>query len=196
MINYTQRLDSAVRKAAWAHEQAKQHRKGSDVPYIIHPVGTMIIASGATDDEDTLIACLMHDVLEDVSANIYSESDMKQQFGENVVKIVKDVTKNDGIADWHDRSRAYLNHIEHEACDEAVIVSASDKIHNLLSVIADYEVSGDKLWDIFATKSSADQLWWYESILAVITARNVPTILSSRLAEQIETLKSMIKKSA
>ena len=62
MINYTERLDKALRKAAWSHEQQGQHRKGSDIPYIIHPVGAMMIASNATDDEDILIACLMHDV--------------------------------------------------------------------------------------------------------------------------------------
>jgi len=41
MIKYTDRLDSAIRKAAWAHEQQDQHRKGTDIPYIIHPFGVM-----------------------------------------------------------------------------------------------------------------------------------------------------------
>ncbi len=67
MINYTSRLDNAVREAARAHEIEGQHRKGTDIPYIIHPFGVMMIASNATDDEDVLIACLMHDVLEDVN---------------------------------------------------------------------------------------------------------------------------------
>lgn len=51
MINVTSRLDKAIRRAAWAHEQAGQHRKGTDVPYIVHPSGVMIIASNVTDDE-------------------------------------------------------------------------------------------------------------------------------------------------
>ncbi|MEP7204609.1 MAG: HD domain-containing protein [Candidatus Saccharibacteria bacterium] len=192
MISFTPRLDNAVRQAARAHEHAKQHRKGSDVPYIIHPFGVMIIASNATDDEDILIACLMHDVLEDVSSDIYSESAMRADFGDRVVTIVLDVTKNDLLADWHERSRAYLHHLEHEASDEAVIVSASDKIHNLLSILTDYETSGEELWQRFTTKSSADQLWWYQSILAVITQRKVPSILSDALAEQVESLKTQL----
>lgn len=68
--------------------------------------------------------------------------------------------------------------LEHKASDEAVIVSASDKIHNLLSILTDHTTHGDDLWwENFTTKSSADQLWWYESILEVITKRGVPAEL-------------------
>ena len=192
MINYTERLDSALRKAAWAHEKAEQHRKGSDIPYIIHPVGVMMIASNVTDDEDTLIACLLHDVLEDVDSSIYSEADMREDFGDRVVSIVLDVTKDSDEKDWHARSKAYLHHLEHEASDEAVIVSASDKIHNLKSILTDHATHGDDLWERFTTKSSSDQLWWYESILDVITKRNVPAGLRDQLAEQVNILRTRL----
>lgn len=192
MIHYTERLDAAIRKAAWAHEQQGQHRKGSDIPYIIHPVGVMMIASNATDDEDILIACLMHDVLEDVDTTIYSEADMRAEFGDRVVGFVKDVTKDDSVADWHERSKAYLDHLEHRASDGAVIVSASDKIHNLLSVLADYEVYGDDIWKRFTTNNSADQVWWYGAILDVITKRGAPAELCNQLASQINQLKSKL----
>ncbi len=192
MINYTPRLDNAVREAARAHEREGHHRKGTDIPYIIHPVGVMMIASNATNDEDVLIACLMHDVLEDVSSSIYGEAAMRADFGDRVVAIVLDVTKNGSLRDWHERSKAYLHHLEHEASDEAVIVSASDKIHNLLSTLTDHTAYGDELWQLFTTKSSADQLWWYQSILGVITRRNVPSILSDELAKHLETLKARL----
>ena len=195
MINYTERLDLALRKAAWAHEQANQHRKGTDIPYIIHPFGTMLIASSATDDEDVLIACLMHDVLEDVDSEIYSEDDMRKDFGNRVVKLVKDVTKSGEITDWHKRSQAYLNHLEHAASDGAVIVSASDKIHNLQSVLTDYKTVGADLWQIFTTKSKDDQIWWYKSILAVITKRGAPKPLIDTLTAQISHLKQATKTS-
>src|SRR4030095_54576 len=176
MINYTERLDKARRKTAWAHEQQGQHRKGGAIPYIIHPVGVMLIASNATDDEDTLIACLMHDVLEDVDGKIYGEAALRRDFGDRVVSIVKDVTKNKDLSDWHKSAQAYLDHLEQKACDEAVIVSVSDKTHNLLSTLADYETYGDAVWQKFRTKSAQDQLWWYESILAVAKKRSAPEI--------------------
>lgn len=194
MINYTDRLDKALRTAAWAHERAGQHRTNTEIPYIIHPVGAMMIASNVSSDEDVLIACLLHDVLEDVDNSIYDESKMRSDFGDRVVSIVKDVTKDDSIKDWHKRSQAYLDHLEFKASGEAVIVSASDKIHNLKSMIVDFAVHGDKLWDRFSTKSSADQLWWYESMLEVIKRREASTVLINELNENIRTLKQDLQK--
>ena len=56
MINLSKRLDTALRTAAWAHEQAGQHRKGSDIPYIMHPFAVLLLATNFTEDEDTLRA--------------------------------------------------------------------------------------------------------------------------------------------
>ena len=117
---------------------------------------------------------------------------MRDEFGERVVAIVRDVTHN-GSDDWHDRSNEYLRHLEHNASAEAVIVSASDKIHNLLSVLSDYEEYGEALWDRFTTKNSTDQVWWYAEILRVITKRNVPALLSGTLADQLKTLKLQLE---
>lgn len=185
MINYTTRLDNALKKATWAHQnntnERKRTRKGTDIPYIIHPVGVMMIASNVTDDEDVLIACLMHDVLEDVDEKTYNETQMREDFGDRVVSIVKDVTKNSNEPDWHKRSRLYLSYLEHKASDEAIIVSTADKIHNLLSILTDYETHGDAIWERFTTKSKADQLWWYQSILDVITKRSAPQQLIDEL---------------
>lgn len=192
MINYTPRLDKAIKRAAWAHEQAKQHRKGTDIPYIIHPFSVMLIASNVTTDEDVLISCLLHDVLEDVDEMIYGESQLKEDFGNNVLSIVKDVTKDGTEADWYSRSQSYLSHLQNEASAEAVIVSAADKIHNLSSILIDYEAIGNDLWRRFSTKSAVDQLWWYESILSVIRQRNTPRDLIDTLNDQVELLRGNI----
>jgi (p)ppGpp synthase/HD superfamily hydrolase len=193
MIKFTQRLDKAIRISAWAHEQSHEHRKGGDIPYIIHPFGVMLIASNITENEDTLIACLLHDVLEDVPSTIYSEDQMNKDFGNEVLSIVKDVTKNRDINNWYEVSKAYLNHLEFEASDEAVIVSASDKIHNLKSTLFDYQDLGDKLWDIFTTKNSSDQVWWYSSVLEVLKKRNCPKELIDIFSEEISNLKKIVK---
>lgn len=195
-LNYTSRLDSALKKAAWAHEQQGQHRKGTDIPYIIHPVGAMIVASSATTDEDVLIACLMHDILEDVDSSIYSAADMERDFGSRVVEIVRGVTKNDSITDWRAQSEAYLRHLEAEASSESVIVSLADKIHNLMSILSDYEQIGDEIWQRFTTKSMADQLWWYESILAVGMRREAPSELLSALESLLKEMEAAIKEQA
>ena len=148
----------------------------------------MLIASNVTDNEDTLIACLLHDVLEDVPNSIYDENKMRADFGDNVTKIVMDVTKDSTLNNWYGTSKAYLHHLEFEACDEAIVVSASDKIHNLESTLFDYEDIGDKLWDRFTTKNLSDQIWWYESVYKVVSNRDVPNHLLDKLAEDIKVL--------
>lgn len=193
MINYTPRLDKALRKAAWAHEQAGQHRKGTDIPYIIHPFGVMTIASSATGDEDILIACLFHDILEDVDSSIYSEDDMRQEFGDRIAEIVLGVTKNSALKSWRATSEAYLEHLEKVASEESVIVSAADKIHNLKSVLYDHGVVGDELWQRFSTRSATDQLWWYESILAVVTSRKAPKPLIEEFSADMKKLKEIVQ---
>lgn len=191
MIAFTERLDQALRVAATAHEKQSQHRKGSGAPYIIHPFGVMLIASNATDDEDVLIACLLHDVLEDVSPDIYDQTAMQRDFGDRVVSLVLDVTKNSKLTIWRECAQDYLDHLARRASDGAVIVSAADKIHNLESVIIDYRQVGEDLWQIFTTKNADDQLWWYASILEVLDQRQAPQSLRDQLAQAIETLKDL-----
>lgn len=192
MINYTKRLDSAVKRAAWAHEKQNQHRTGTDIPYIIHPFGVMAIASNFTDDENILISCLMHDILEDVSPEIYNEFDMSLEFGKDVVAIVRGVTKDRSVLDWHGQSRAYLAHLRDKASVKSVIVSASDKMHNLLSTLTDYQTHGDNLWQRFSTKSAADQLWWYESIYDIVSTRCDIIELNNQFASQITELRKIV----
>ncbi|PKL31639.1 bifunctional (p)ppGpp synthetase/guanosine-3',5'-bis(diphosphate) 3'-pyrophosphohydrolase [Candidatus Saccharibacteria bacterium HGW-Saccharibacteria-1] len=192
MINYTKKLDMAIRRAAWAHGKQKQYRNGTDIPYIIHPFGVMTIASNYTNDEDVLIACLMHDILEDVSIELYNESDMRLEFGDDITEIVKDVTKDSNLSDWHIQSKDYLNHLDNYACQKAVIVSAADKMHNLLSTLTDYEIVGDELWQRFTTKNVADQLWWYESILDVVSRRSEIADLNNDFAEKVAELNRLV----
>ncbi len=188
MINYTPRLDKAIRLSARAHEKQEQHRFGGDIPYIIHPFGVMLIASNVTEDEDVLIACLMHDILEDVAPKIYSQLKMGDDFGERVVELVKFVTNNPKIKDWKDRSNAYLYVLEKKASEDALIVSAADKIHNLQSTVIDYQEVGDKVWQRFTTGSKADQVWWYKANLEVFKRRKVSNVLVAQLEELIKQL--------
>ena len=181
------RLDLAIRTAAWAHRH--QQRKGTELPYIVHPYAVMSIASKVTDDEDVLIACLFHDIIEDVPEQ-YSKDAMRDEFGERVVRIVEGVTKDDSLRDWRERSEAYLEHLG-AAGIESVIVSAADKIHNLQSTLFDYELYREELWQRFnAGKES--QLWWYQSVAQLVKRRLPDSPLTHELQVLTEKLRSII----
>lgn len=184
-MQFTPKIGQAINKAAYAHRH--QTRKGTDVPYIIHPVSVMLIASQATTDEDTLIACLLHDILEDVPEE-YSKQQMLRDFGENVVTIVEGVTKDSSLPEWQARQEAYLKRLTEQAPDESIIVSCADKIHNLTATLRDHEEIGDAVWQRFNAGKS-NQLWWYKAILHVTTKRLPGLSLNHQLEKLIENLR-------
>ncbi len=190
-MKLTPRIERAISTAAIAHR--KQKRKGSGAPYIVHPYSVMLLASEVTDDEDTLIACLFHDIIEDAPHN-YNEAQMREEYGDRVTDIVLGVTKDDTIKDWHERSQAYLHKLEHKAPDESVIVSLADKCHNLHATLQDYDnaTNKDAVWRIFKTGKDS-QLWWYQAVLDV-GRRRIPkqNSLHHRLKTMIGKLETIV----
>jgi len=158
-MNLTENIDKAIRISARAHQ--KQNRKGSNTPYIVHPFAVMCLASKYTDDENVLIACLLHDVIEDVPEE-YDQQSMLEDFGQEIVDIVIGVTKQLNMGDWKATCEAYLTNLESNAPVESAIVSVADKIHNIMSILEDYQTQGETIWDIFSADKYS-QLWWFKS---------------------------------
>ena len=73
-------LTEAIAFAAGAHDGVT--RKGSRVPYIVHPMETVAIAASITDDEEVLAAAALHDVIEDCGV---SAQTLCEQYGEELV---------------------------------------------------------------------------------------------------------------
>lgn len=179
------RLIKAINTAAWAH---RDHvRKGTDIPYVSHVFGVMHLVSQVTDDEDVLIAALFHDILEDVPEE-YSAERMGEEFGDRVVELVRGVTKDSTLSSWQDRSDAYLAHLR-KADDGSVLISAADKLHNLLSIHADLDELGDELWARF-NSGKERQLWWYRSVADLVLERLPGNPLGEELARQVDRLEN------
>ncbi len=165
-------IQNAINKATLLH--GKQIRKGDGLPYIIHPFGVALILSKFTEDTDTIIAGLLHDVLEDVPD--YTAEDMTRDFGEKITGIVKEVSEEKDPNEskgkrlpWKVRKQKYLAHLE-TATTEAMLVSCADKIHNLLSMMSAYKEQGDALWKKFNSPQE-DKLWFYGEVLKILKQR-------------------------
>ncbi len=76
-----ERFERALEFAMRAHKG--QVRKGSSVPYIVHPIETALITMTLTRDQDIVIAALFHDVVEDTR---YSAKDIEDAFGSRVAQ--------------------------------------------------------------------------------------------------------------
>ncbi|MBR6505623.1 bifunctional (p)ppGpp synthetase/guanosine-3',5'-bis(diphosphate) 3'-pyrophosphohydrolase [Candidatus Saccharibacteria bacterium] len=87
MATTENRVEKAVAMAKKAHEG--QFRKTGE-PYIIHPLAVKKILEEWGMDEDTIIAGILHDTVEDTKLSL---SDIKKEFGESVAFLVDGVTK-------------------------------------------------------------------------------------------------------
>src|SRR5262245_41207309 len=91
MAIFTDRIERAI--AVDLDAPQGQTRQGDrQLPYVVHPVTVALILSRYSDDEDTIIAGLLHDVLEDTHLG---EEVIERQFGPKVLAMVRDVTEPD-----------------------------------------------------------------------------------------------------
>ena len=83
--------EARIRKAfQFAYDAHGKQMRKDGTPYITHPVAAAEILTELRVDEDTLIACLLHDVPEDTDKNI---DDVEREFGKSVSYLVDGITK-------------------------------------------------------------------------------------------------------
>ncbi|MFT7184134.1 MAG: guanosine-3',5'-bis(diphosphate) 3'-pyrophosphohydrolase [Oceanicoccus sp.] len=129
------RLRHAYKYAKDAHNT--QVRKDG-TPYITHPVAAAEILTTLKVDEDTLIACLLHDVPEDTEKTI---EDVNEEFGATVAFLVEGITK---LSKVHYRNQMRARQIEslkklflHSAQDPRIIlIKLADRLHNMSTLDA------------------------------------------------------------
>jgi (p)ppGpp synthase/HD superfamily hydrolase len=187
-MKLTPRLGQALTLAIEAHEG--QMRKGTNIPYISHPIAVASIALEHGADEDQAIAALLHDAIEDGGANY--ENRIRVQFGDRVVGIVNGCT--DGVPDdsgqkapWEERKLKYIKHLS-EAGEDVLLVSGSDKLHNARSIVEDLISSGQSVFDRF-TASKAQTLWYYESLSKIFEEKGTP--IARALKDAVNRMKTL-----
>lgn len=170
---FTPKIQKAVKKASILH--FGQKRKADGTPFIMHPFSVAFILSKYTDDEDIIVAALLHDVLEDVEA--YTAQDLKRDFGTKITRIVEGISEDeapsrspaDRKASWLKRKESYLAKLRNDNF-EALIISCADKIHNLMSMIEEYKKQGESMWKAFNAPQDK-KLWFYGEVLAILKKR-------------------------
>jgi (p)ppGpp synthase/HD superfamily hydrolase len=146
-----------------AKKHARQTRKASTIPYIAHLMGVASLVLEAGGDEDLAIAALLHDVVEDCGgAPMLRE--VQRRFGARVAKVVDGCTDADTMPkpSWRERKENYLRHLAHADADTR-LVSAADKLNNVLSILSDYREIGEFVWARF-NGGREGTLWYYRSL--------------------------------
>jgi (p)ppGpp synthase/HD superfamily hydrolase len=191
------KLTGSIRKAInfSAQKHFGQTRKNGETPYIVHPFSVAWILSEYTDDEDVIVAGLLHDILEDVKGCYYQ--DLVDNFGERVALIVKGVTEEkDPNVDyskatgWLECKQKYLENLK-RAGIESVLVAAADKIDNLRSMAYDYQKMGEKFWEKFS--SPLEKMIWFKGEVAnIVKQRLGENEISQELQKTLEETKNKV----
>ncbi|MGQ3889858.1 bifunctional GTP diphosphokinase/guanosine-3',5'-bis pyrophosphate 3'-pyrophosphohydrolase [Legionella sp. CNM-1927-20] len=110
--------------------QGQMRRSGED--YITHPVAAALILARMRLDYQTIMATLLHDVVEDTSI---SKEDLTQQFGEDVTALVDGVTKLTKIK-FESRAEAQAENFRKMVLAmvkdiRVIIVKLADRFHNM-----------------------------------------------------------------
>lgn len=131
-----------------------QYRKGTDIPYIVHPIEVMQILMDNKCSIESIIGGILHDTLEDTKTD-YEE--IEKAFGTEVANLVLAESEHKAKP-WRMRKQDTINALKHESI-KAKEVCCADKLSNLSSIFFDLQVIGDEVWKKF--KADKSQIMWY-----------------------------------
>ncbi|MEQ8484779.1 MAG: HD domain-containing protein, partial [Pseudomonadales bacterium] len=119
--------------AAAAHE-GQWRRTGH--PYISHPLAVANILAGMRMDHETVMAALLHDVIEDTEV---ARANLRERYGESVAQIVDGVSKLSTI--FRTRAEAQAENFQKMAMAMAkdirvIVVKLADRLHNMRTIKA------------------------------------------------------------
>ena len=118
-------LESGIINAMLWHDG--QLRKGTNLPYIVHPLEVMNILLQMGADKKLMIAGVLHDTAEDTEATL---ADIEEIFGKDVADLVASHTEMDKSLPWRERKEIALEHLAKASKREQMLVLA-DKLSNI-----------------------------------------------------------------
>ena len=125
-------IEKAYKLAAEKH---KDQKRKSGEPYIIHPVETAKILAGLGMDEETIIAGLLHDIIEDTD---YTDEEMREEFGDEIALLVDGVTKLGNLV-YETREEAQAENLRKMFLAmskdiRVLIIKLADRLHNMRTI--------------------------------------------------------------
>lgn len=150
-------INVAIDVAAKAHQN--QLRKGTDIPYMTHPFAVGMILLKARCSEDVVAAGLLHDTIEDTNLDLEI---IRNIFGDRVAEIVEGCSEDKSLP-WETRKEHTIEYLK-TAPPVIKAVSCADKLHNVLTILDDYEIQGEKLWERF-NRGKEKQEWYHKSLV-------------------------------
>jgi (p)ppGpp synthase/HD superfamily hydrolase len=198
ITGYSDRINHALAFAAKHHDQ--QVRKGTRLPYLTHPANVSIILTRYGCDETTVVAGILHDVIEDCITKDYTREMLEQRiaskFGADVLDTVLAVThrKHDDDGEVFSPEDVRLDYLKRlaAASDRARWVCAADKLHNANSLMSDLQrtIEPDTVWSRFKA-GKAGTVWWYRAVHERLREVGFDAPIMPELERTVRTLEKL-----
>ncbi|HMB44581.1 MAG TPA: HD domain-containing protein [Candidatus Methanoperedens sp.] len=183
-------IDSAFKVAVIAHQN--QTKKGTNIPYIVHPISVAQILLQAGFPEEIIAAGILHDTVEDTKVTL---DFIRDRFGDRVADIVNGCSEPDKSLPWKERKMHTIEFLK-TASLEVRIVACADKLLNIRTIASDYEKIGDKLWERFTETRKEEHEWYYIGVAASLCEQpgTKDMAIFQQLNKEVETFFDKIKK--
>ena len=176
---YSDRVELALTTALEAH--GLRRRKAGRGFEATHAASVALIVADFGFDEDTVIAALLHDTLEDTDL---APAVIRDRFGSLVLAMVEDVSEPPRPARWRARKTVYIDQLRRTPRDGSLAVAAADKIHNLSKMVAGMRERGAAFLTAF-TAGLDEMLWYQREVHRTLRARWSHAILDAH-GEQLD----------
>lgn len=126
----TSMIEKAYELAKKAH--GNQCRKSGE-PYIVHPLWVTIILANLEMDKETIVAGMLHDVVEDTEV---TDGEIEKEFGKEVALLVDGVTKLGQLSYSSDKLEVQAENLRKMFLAMAkdirvIIIKLADRLHNM-----------------------------------------------------------------
>ena len=109
------------------HTAYYQTRKGTGVPYFVHPKGVALMVMKNGGNNDQIKSALLHDTLEDTHT---SDEELRVCFGEHVQSLVRELT-NQRYKIEEMGKESYMTEKLMRLSNEALLIKLCDMLYNI-----------------------------------------------------------------
>ncbi len=162
-----------IKKAFYyaAEKHDGQYRKGTKTPFFVHPSLVALGVSEYTNNENTIVAAVLHDVIEDCEV---STEELSNEFNKEISKIVKclslpQINKREK-KEWRNRKKRYIELITN-ASEDVLLIVAVDKMFNMKTYFNYAITKNIKTLNKLFSGTVGDYLWYYGEIAKVIDSK-------------------------
>ena len=194
---YSDRINHALAFAAKHHDQ--QVRRGTRLPYFTQPANVAVILTRYGQDDDTVVAGILHDVVEDYVRDGYTremlDARIADKFGGHVLGLALASSRRrqdeEGVDLSTDEQRDdFLARLA--ATDgRARWVCAADALHNVSTIVSDLRRTEypEAVWGRFASGREAT-IRWYRQVHNRLRGVGFDAPIMVELATAVESLEA------